>query len=135
LFRLAKENTRVLFPPKLRTLNDIIINCCGGEVIPGEIPEVYVLSNEQGINGASLMLYKSILEDIAGKIGGNYYVLPSSVHELLFIPESADVCPKFLKETVREVNESAVSDEDFLSDEIYYFEKEKSSLLMVNNMA
>ena len=44
-----------------------------------------MLSNTHGINGATAVLYDGMLEECANMVGDDIYILPSSVHELLFI--------------------------------------------------
>ena len=86
------------------------------------------------VYGAACLLYPGFLKMAGERLGGGFYVLPSSVHELLLLPEA--VCGKEeksiwdLREMVRSVNENEVEDKDRLSDEIYY--SEGGSLFHVN---
>lgn len=49
-----------------------------------EIPMV-VVTNEDRVNGAATMFYPGVMDEIGEKLGGNFFVLPSSLHEpLLF---------------------------------------------------
>ena len=76
------------------------------------------------MNGAAVLLYPEMPKLIYETLGGNYYLLPSSVHEFLVVPEERGIKPEELKKIVREVNETQLEREDFLSDEIYYFDGE-----------
>ena len=49
--------------------------------------KMYVLTNRRGIYGASFIADKQVLGSIAEKLGGDFAILPSSVHELIIIPE------------------------------------------------
>ena len=49
----------------------------------------YVLTNSSKINGAAVVLYPQCLQHIGENIGGNYYLLPSSIHEMIIMPENA----------------------------------------------
>lgn len=80
-----------------------------------------VLSNETGINGAAALLYPKMPEYIYKTVGGNYYLLPSSVHEFLIVPEEKGINPSELIAIVREVNRTEIEKAEFLSDDVYYF--------------
>ena len=79
-------------------------------------PGLYTLTNDIEINGASLMLIPGVLEDIGEKSGMDYYILPSSIHELLIARDDGLVSAKILKEIVHEGNrtESVIKPEDVL---------------------
>ena len=54
---------------------------------------------------------------------GDYCILPSSVNEVIVIPDlSPDMTPKYLKELVKAVNESSVPHEEWLSESVYKVE-------------
>lgn len=118
LYQCAKENTKTLFPYIFRPLSEYVEGYTG-EYIPKS--ELYILSNEMGVNGAATILYPGVPKEIYDKIGGSYYLLPSSVHEFLVIRKEYGNCPESLKEIVRDVNEHHIAPEEYLSDSIYYF--------------
>lgn len=67
--------------------------------------------------GAGLLYCEEFLKEMEEKIG-RYYILPSSIHELIFVP--ADAVPKSdLTDMVREVNETQVSEDDYLADRAF----------------
>ena len=90
----------------------------------GEVPEspLIVLSNQTGINGASAILYPGVPKRVYEYAGKNYYILPSSIHELLIVPEDPHIFPENLREIVRDVNKNHIAAEEFLSNSIYYFD-------------
>ena len=91
---------------------------------------MYILSNTSGINGATSLLYKDELKTIARKIGEDFYILPSSVHEVILIPVSLAPSHEELSRMVQEVNETQVPDEDILSDRAYYYRVEDDMICM-----
>ncbi len=93
--------------------------------MPEDTTGEYVLSNARCRYGAVGMLRKDILQGFSERIGGNFYILPSSVHELILVPEIFPICTKYLKEMVGEVNEGAVVREEWLSEDVYYYDCEK----------
>lgn len=115
LYQCASENTCRLCPPVFGSLSDFVETIQEGDPL-------YLLSNDTGSNGASVLLYPGILKKIWQELGGAYYLLPSSVHEFLIVPEGELVDPEQLKKTVYEVNRTEIREEEFLSDGIYYFD-------------
>ena len=92
----------------------------------------YIASNRRKTNGAAIVLYDKILKAFADKTGHDFYILPSSVHEVLLVP----ILPGAPKEQallrmVREVNASHVAAEEILSDNIYLYHKESGRLEMI----
>ena len=103
-------------------LEDLLIRM---EEIMGEFvieSPLYILSNEMGVNGASALLYPGMPEIIRDKLQQNYYLLPSSIHEFLIVPENEFLNRENLRSMVKEVNETHIRREELLSDHIYYFD-------------
>lgn len=92
--------------------------------------DMYILTNRQLFCGCGCILYPHILEDFAEKIGMNLYILPSSRHEVLLVPETGND-PHYLVQTVREVNRTQVEQEDFLSDNVYYYSRETKEISII----
>lgn len=90
--------------------------------------DILILTNDKQINGANVILDKNFLRECSDTIGNSYYILPSSIHELLAIPDNGfiDVCD--LKEMVRQVNDTTVKDDEILSYSVYYFDRENDRL-------
>lgn len=73
--------------------------------------------------GASALLCSKAMEIIkAGIKQDKFIILPSSVHEMLIVPYSAELSISQLKETVKSVNQTEVSETDKLSDNIYFYD-------------
>ena len=81
-----------------------------------------VVSNERGLNGAASLFYPDQMDKVAEKIGGDYYILPSSIHEQLVVPDDGNMSSVDLGNMVREVNATQVSPEERLSDEVYHYD-------------
>lgn len=91
---------------------------------------MYIVSNEKKLNGASAILYKDSLQSIARRLNSDFYIIPSSVHEVIAIPYN-DFTKKqesFLKETIAFVNNTEVSTQDVLSNNLYFFSREDNEL-------
>ena len=62
------------------------------------------------------------------ELGEPYYVLPSSIHEVMVVRESEDMDIGKMKEIVKEVNLSTVEPEDLLSYEVFHYDGRKLSV-------
>lgn len=95
---------------------------------------LYTLTNENAYKGAGMLAHSEVLEQIGSLFSdNNYYILPSSKHELLILLDDGSKSVKELREMVQYVNEKEVSAQDLLSDKIlYYNSKEKVLELAVD---
>ena len=59
-----------------------------------------------------------------------YYILPSSIHEVLLFPDKS-LSAQELKQMVVEVNATVVESEDKLTDSVYYYDCETDSFRKV----
>lgn len=82
---------------------------------------MYVLSNKLKNYGAACIAYPYILDMLAGVLKENFYVLPSSVHEVIIVPESSQIRQSELERMVREINETQVPEEEILSNHAYFY--------------
>lgn len=80
-----------------------------------------VLTTREQVNGAGVIFCDEVLRKIREKIG-NFFVLPSSVHEVLVVPVSEGIDRTELEEMVKAVNRDEVAPEDRLSDQVYLFD-------------
>lgn len=90
--------------------------------------QLYVASMADMANGAGVILYPNFMEKAAQELGGDFYVLPSSVHEVLFLRDDGAISLEEMKGIVRSVNQTEVSDEDFLSDNVYHYDATERKL-------
>lgn len=88
---------------------------------------MYILSNTQHFYGAASLLYPGVLDRLAEEKRG-IYILPSSVHEVVLLLDTEKVDRFGLYEMVGEVNERNVPEEEFLSDSVYYYDREKKKI-------
>lgn len=93
----------------------------------GEIP-LFVLTNSRRYLGAACILYSRVLEEFAGKKGENLFILPSSVHEVILLPESRVKSAENLLRMVVEVNRTQLAPEEVLSDAVYYYDRKSGEI-------
>ena len=87
--------------------------------------DIYVITNRLKLHGAVAMLQKDRLKQFAEEQEKETLtILPSSIHECLIInAEDEDKDTDELKEMVKEVNETVVSDQDILSNNVYIYNR------------
>lgn len=131
LFDYAKQNMEENQPVRIQSMFEVLKGMFGDmpeEVIENSIP-MYVLSNESMVNAASGMIFTEKLKEFADLKEANLYILPSSVHEVLLIPDNGNVETERLEEMVYEVNNTQVAPEEVLSDRVYYFDRFENALM------
>lgn len=132
----ALKNTPEQKHAWIRSMPEVLGSASGfGEGQPdpevfGQLP-LYVLTNEQQSYGAACMLYEGLLERTAEQLGADLYIFPSSVHEVILhpVPGKIQGGVESMRNMVREINASEVPEEEVLSDEVYYYDREKKELL------
>lgn len=82
----------------------------------------HVLSNESGIDGAALIACPEVLKAVHKEIGEDFYILPSSIQEVLILPKSVTDDVEGLNQMVSSINEQEVEPEEQLSNHIYEFD-------------
>lgn len=93
---------------------------------------IFVLTNENCFHGAVQILNPQVKEMVAQKTGGDYYIIPSSIHEVIIVPKEEGLSWRELQEMVEDVNASTVAEEEQLSDSVYQYDAEKKELTRCN---
>lgn len=83
---------------------------------------MYVATVPDKSCGACVMSYQDFFEQAAYTIGGDFYVLPSSIHEVLLVKDNGFNDIDNLERMVREVNATEVDPEDKLTDSVYHYD-------------
>lgn len=88
-----------------------------------EFPDVpmYVLTNMERCLGAAAILYPGVLKNMSYILGDRFYILPSSIHECILIPQNGRYTQDELSAMVAEINEKHVERKDILSDHVYFY--------------
>lgn len=83
---------------------------------------MYVATVDDKINGAGVIAYEGFMDQAAERVGGDFYLLPSSRHEVLLVPDNGEVAIDFMKDTVSSINAEYVDEEDKLTDSVYHYD-------------
>lgn len=119
----AIENTAMQHPVSIRNMNEVIAAMVGDDFpMPDGPSPMYVASNESGFNGAGVITYPDFMEQATETLGGSFYILPSSLHEVIIIPDDFHMKAQELKDMVADVNRSEVDTADRLTDNVYHYD-------------
>ncbi|SFL21747.1 hypothetical protein SAMN05216390_11474 [Lachnospiraceae bacterium KH1T2] len=122
----AMEIAPEIRPAEIRGMSEVM-----NEMAPGMIPEIapedeqmFVATVPDKIHGAGVIAYPNFMEDAAQKAGGDYFVLPSSIHEVLLVKDNGQMSVKELENMVKEVNATQVEPADQLTDHVYHYDSQ-----------
>ena len=128
LVDIAMENTEQMFPIEIKTLSGIVMEMADVKGVPdmGNM-EPYVITNTKFFNGFGAVFYYDIL-CMLNVMLGKFYILPSSVHEAIVIPEgmSADIDQYY--HMVCGINKM-LAPNDKLSDNVYWYDADALKLV------
>lgn len=143
LYKLALENTKTAMKMDVMNIREVLAKMLGkcedsedsdflsSDVLSNDQIPMYVISNHQRFYGATCLLFTEEIRRFADAVGSDLYILPSSVHELIAIPDYEEADPSFLYEMVKDVNENEVSERDFLSTNVYKFSRKDEQMFSV----
>ncbi len=126
----ALKNAPEVKPLVIQGMSEVLAEMVGPEQaelmgLRPEEPEkeqMYVASVPDKTHGASVIAYQDFMDKAAERAGGDFFILPSSIHELLIVPDTKEMDFKVLEGMVREVNETQVAPEDKLTDSVYHYD-------------
>lgn len=109
-------------------MNEVMKEMMGPEVyemfgIPDDAEEtMYVATVPDKNSGAGVIAYQDFMDQAAERVGGDFFVLPSSINEILLVPDNGDMTADALRDMVKDVNAKEVSPEERLSDNVYHYD-------------
>ena len=90
--------------------------------IPPEQEQMFVASVEGNVHGAGVLAYQNFMDQAADRVGGSFFILPSSIHEVLIIPDNGKFDTASLENMVKEVNATTIDPSDQLTDSVYHYD-------------
>lgn len=115
LHKTAYENSLKLYPAAIKKLTD----------------RLYMASNEPRLFGAAAILFPEVLESLQERIKGSFYIMPSSIHEVMAASAKED--PEYLLDVLKEANGLYVGKNESLSDNIYLYDAAQGELGIYKN--
>ena len=132
------DNAPSFQPLKMKGIMDVLEKMAGPaahlDEVPDELCGIYVVSNREDCLGAATIFYPGVLKGLSEDFESDLYIIPSSIHECLVIPDSfCGLDVENLREMIHEVNVTTVADEEILSDNLYRYDREEDRLYIVGN--
>lgn len=91
--------------------------------------DIYALTSEFGVNGASVIVRDGVLERVARLFGGSYYLVPDCIHQFFVIADRHCAGPEYLEKQLRGANGTTCPPEEVLSYHIYHYDKARKKLV------
>lgn len=124
LFSQARFNAKMFKPNAAIPLTSLIGNNENLDIKADNIP-MYVVTNSEKSYGAYGIMDVDLLKELGDKIG-DFYIFPSSIHEIITMPvDKAPGGPKELEKMVKEINQYHVAPWEILSNHVYTFREGK----------
>ena len=130
----ALENAPQIKPAEIKGMSEVMAEMMGYDqaAMMGIVPvapedeQMFVATVPDKVHGAGVLAYQDFMDQAAERVGGDFFILPSSIHEVLIVPDNGKMDLKDLENMVKEVNETQVAPADKLTDSVYHYDsKEK----------
>ena len=124
LIRDSLKNMPLIFPSEVINMADLLKELYDypAQLICGKMP-MYVLTTRARMYGAAAILYSGQLEAIAREVDDDFYLLPSSIHEIIILPKKYGTDEEYLSQMVDEINHEQVDIEEILSNHAYLYSR------------
>ena len=93
-----------------------------------ELPQdekMFVATVPDKVAGAGVIAYQNFMDEAAERVGGDFFILPSSTHEVLLVKDDGEANFRDLKAMVEEVNATQVALEEKLTDSVYHYDSKE----------
>lgn len=152
LYRDAINNTERVLPVKITSIEDMMREIFSKEIHnmdintvvqkPEETSEqvlntilnggtsgkMFVFGNYKKLFGAATMFYGGLLKQAADRLQKNLFILPSSIHEVIIVPDDEEQDAEELWKMVCEINATEVEPQEVLTDSVYYFSRKNNKI-------
>ncbi len=137
LYEAAVKNTPQLYPAMMKDMLGLISEkeAQTGIIILSEkekeiyrssmIPPMIIISNTETYRGAAVIMYPGLLDKLSEQLDRDLFVIPSSIHECIIIPDVGDERKEELEMMVREVNSACVAPQEKLTDTLLYYSRKE----------
>lgn len=124
----ALESAPEIKPVVIKGMSEFLVEMMGHDQAamlgfePVDNEPVLVASVPDNIKGAGIIAYQNFFDQAAERIGGDFYVLPASVHEVLLVKDDGMISKEHLEHMVKEVNATSVDPSEKLTDNVYHYD-------------
>lgn len=104
-----------------KVVKDMMVMSGAGE----EDTTLTVITNKNKYFGAASILDNATLMELRDTFDSDFYILPSSIHEVIVVPTSKGDDVEQFRDMVREVNDTQVAPDEILSYNVYLYSNGK----------
>ena len=131
LYEAAISNSEKLMPALVASLGEVLEKEFNKLIQDVYNVPMFLLTNKKYFYGASAILYPGVLKQVADSLKDDLVLMPSSVHEFIFVPYRVCYNASDLVELVRSVNATSVKNTDILGENIYLYSRADDSFTML----
>lgn len=120
----AMRNAPNVKPVKIRDMSETVKDF-DLELAPDvsvENGKIFVASVTDNVYGAAVIAYPNFLDNAAAILRSDFFVLPTSIHEIILVKDDGNVDADDLKNLVTAVNAAQVDPADQLTDNVYHYD-------------
>jgi len=131
LYETALANTPRILEPRLDNLHDVFKYITDESLPFLEELNISILTNHLKIHGATCMVYPNVLAELSSLYEDDVIIIPSSIHEVLVFPKEnlpEGYTLENLDNMIQDVNETQLTDDEILSDHIYWYHRESKEI-------
>lgn len=121
----ALEQVPVNRPVIIKGLTETVMEMTGTAYVTTkdhDDEKVFIATTKDRTYGSGVIAYPGFLGDAAKELKGSFYILPSSIHEVLLLKDEGKMDPDALRDIVKSVNRTTVAPEDRLTDSVYRYD-------------
>ena len=137
LMETALDNTASMDPAYLKRISELVRGDDCEDLLTADArgeDSILVLGHESTEFGAVALFYPGMRQRISEIVGGDYYVLPSSIHEILIVPDNGDYSSTQLMQMVMAVNKNELMPQDKLADKVLLYRSDLALLTVAEDM-
>ena len=87
----AMENAPQIKPVEIKGMSEVMAEMMGLFPVAPEDEKIYVATVPDKVHGAGVLAYQNFMDQAAERAGGDFFILPSSIHEILIVPDNGEI--------------------------------------------
>ena len=115
----ALRNTTFILEPKIQSMLEALTG------VSDDDPTIMIVTNQEAAYGAGILFCEGVMPHLADVMGGDYFIIPSSIHEMLAVPDNGTHTAADLLLMLTDANATVVRPEEVLSRHIYHYDSAK----------
>lgn len=127
LFETALKNIKEKKSLQIKSMKEVMMEMMGADSFEAGILDdnpLYVISNKEMVFGSYALIDEEFMWNVYDKLGDDFIIIPSSIHELIIIPmKELEINPDYVNNMIKDVNRTQLDKKDVLSNHAYKFTK------------